>query len=489
MKNNPDNSRSALLPHLTRSAGPDGLRPSSFHWLVWVAAACLCQVGSASEVANWWLTTPDKAALLAKQATSLPFEALTPNAGPTIVVDATQPSQSIDGFGLALTGGSADHIVCLPAPQRKALLEELFSAQGAGIGLSYLRVSIGASDMNQRVFSYDDMPPGQTDEKLAHFNLSEDRSNIVPVLKEILAINPTIKILGSPWSAPTWMKTNDKVKGGELRPECYAVYAQYFVRYVEEMAKEGILIDAVTVQNEPLNPKNTPSMLMFAKEQTEFIKRHLGPAFQAAGIKTKIILYDHNCDVPEYAISILTDPDARKFVDGSGFHLYSGPITAMTAVHDKFPDKALYFTEMMAVDPHGFNIAKPVSDILIGATRNWSRNVLLWNLAANAKFEPHTGDGGCDICQGAITIEDGQVERNLAYYVIGHAAKFVPAGSIRIKSTDEPLLPNVAFRTPANQLVLIVANRGEAPRQFNITSAGKTMRAELTAGAVATFVW
>lgn len=492
-----ENSSSALT--VTSKPGPQVecmrmTRPLNFkkHRMIWSAsilAILVCGVGRASDSANWWVTTSDKSMLLAKQATALPFAITAPSEFPTLTVDPTRHYQGIDGFGFALTGGSAEHLIRLPAAQRSALLKELFSPEGDGIGISYLRVSIGASDLNDRVFSYDDLPPGQTDVPLARFTLSDDLSNVVPVLKEILALNPTIKILGSPWSAPTWMKTNGTIQGGKLKPEFYSVYAKYFVRYIQAMAGEGIPIDAITIQNEPFNDGNTPSMQMFAKEQAEFIKHHLGPQFRAAGINTKIILYDHNCDAPEFPVSILTDPEADKFVAGSGFHLYAGQTSAMTKVHDYFPAKDIYFTEMMAVDRRGFNISNPVSRILIGATRNWSRNVILWNLAANAKFEPHTDNGGCAMCQGAITLEGGRVERNLAYYVIGHASKFVPPGSVRIESTWDAALPNVAFRTPTGGFVLIVANASEASRKFNVSCDGTSAPVELVAGAVATFVW
>ena len=193
-----------------------------------------------------------------------------------LTVDDAQHFQTMDGFGFALTGGSAQLLMRMGAAQRTALLKKLFTTGDDGIGVSYLRVSIGASDMNERVFSYDDLPAGETDVEMAKFSLGPDRADVIPVLKEILAIRPGIKILGSPWSAPAWMKTNDDVKGGELKPEYYGAFAKYFVKYIEGMRAEGIAIDAITVENEPLNPKNTPSMVMFAPEQDTFIAQAPG---------------------------------------------------------------------------------------------------------------------------------------------------------------------------------------------------------------------
>jgi glucosylceramidase len=441
--------------------------------------------------AELWLTTADRSSLLTHQASPLRFQRSTAKAT-VIDVDDKQAYQSIDGFGFALTGGSAQLMMRMDAAHRAELLKELFGQGSGAIGVSYLRVSIGSSDMNDHVFTYDDLPNGETDPALAKFNLGPDRQDVIPVLKEILAINPGIKILGSPWTAPSWMKTNDNPKDGNLKPEYYAVYAQYFVKYISAMKAEGITIDAITVQNEPLNGKNTPSMVMPATDQDVFIKEDLGPAFRTAGITAKIILYDHNCDVPEYPLTILNDPKAAPFVDGSGFHLYGGKIDAMTQVHDAHPAKNLYFTEQMVVDRSDdpkLHIASAVSDVVIGATRNWSRNVLLWNLAADPQFGPHTDNGGCPVCEGAITLDGNQVTRNIAYYSIAQASKFVPPGSVRIESNFIESLPNIAFKTPSGKLVLIVANPGDADQAFEIRYRGKGITSTLNAGSVGTYLW
>ncbi len=439
-----------------------------------------------------WLTNPDKSALFDQQKAFLHFSKAA-GQNQTIDVDEKKTYQTIDGFGYALTGGSAQHMIRMDAAKRAALIQELFATDGRNIGVSYLRVSIGASDLNDYVFTYDDMPAGQTDPEMAKFSLDEDRANVIPILKEILKVNAKIKILGSPWTAPSWMKTSNNPKGGKLKPECYPAYARYFVKYIQGMKAEGIRIDAITVQNEPLNEKNTPSLLMLAVDEGDFIKNHLGPAFHAAGIDTKIILYDHNCDVPEYATSILSDPDAAKYVDGSGFHLYGGRIEAMSQVHDAQPRKNLYFTEQMVTGSvetrPTVNVGNPVRRLVVGATRNWSRNVLLWNLAADPQNRPHTDNGGCGTCQGAITIDGSNVGRNVAYYAIAHASKFVRPGSVRIDSTASDTLPNVAFKTPGGKKVLIVVNAAQTPQTFNIRERGKLAPATLTAGGVATYVW
>jgi glucosylceramidase len=265
------------------------------------------------------------------------------------------------------------------------------------------------------------------------------------------------------------------------------------------MESRGIHIFAVTPQNEPLNPDNTPSLVMQASEEDQFIQEALGPELRVHAIRDKIIMdpriivYDHNCDRPDYPLTILADPEARKYVDGSAFHLYAGDISALTRVHDAYPDKNIYFTEQMVVDdpdhPSQLNIASPVRDLVIGAPRNWSRTVVLWNLAADPKFGPHTNDGGCPVCEGAITIDGDKVTRNAAYYTIAHASKFVPPGSVRIASTASDTVPNVAFLTPQGLTVLIVANAGASEQNFQIRWHGRSTAATLSAGAVATYVW
>lgn len=437
-----------------------------------------------------WLTTPDKKALFEKQPDRLSFTKGVKNGDPTIEVDTSQTFQEIDGFGFALTGGSATLIHSLPAATQDALLKELFLADGPNIGISYLRVTIGASDLSDTTFTYDEMPPGQTDEQLQHFSIAEDRKDVIPVLKKIVALNPAIKILGSPWTAPTWMKTNNSFKGGSLKPEYYKAYAQYFLKYIQAMRQEGIVIDAITPQNEPLHGGNVPSMVMQPAEQADFIANHLGPAFRSAGIKTKIIIYDHNADRPDYPITVLDNAGARPYIDGSAFHLYGGPITALSKVHDAYPDKHIYFTEQWVGGPGNFSkeLQWHVSTLIIGATRNWSRNVLEWNLAADPAYKPHTV-GGCTTCLGALTIGGDSVSRNVAYYIIAHASKFVRPGSVRIGSSVPAELNNVAFRTPDGRKVLIVVNNGKAPQRFNISFNGKVAATALDNGAVATYIW
>lgn len=437
---------------------------------------------------EFYLTTGNQTALLQKQNTVLAFSSAS-NGYSDIIVDTSQTYQTIDGFGFTLTDGSASLISGLPSSMQNELLKELFANDSNSIAISYLRVSIGASDLSASVYTYDDMPAGQTDVNLQNFSLRKDQSDVIAVLKSILAINPDIKILGCPWTAPTWMKSNNNSIGGSLLPQYYSVYAQYFVKYIQAMKAEGITVDAISIQNEPLYGGNNPSMLMSAAEQAGFIKNYLGPAFKAASVNTKIIIYDHNADRPDYPLTVLDDADARQYVDGSGFHLYGGDISALSTVHDAYPSKNIYFTEQYtsAAGDFAVDLKWHLKNIITGSVRNWSRIALEWNLASDPYYSIHT-PGGCTDCKGAITIISGYT-RNVAYYIVAHASKFVPAGSIRIASNNVGSLYNVAFKRADGKKVLIVENDGSSSQTFNISFNAKRVTASLDAGAVATFIW
>lgn len=435
-----------------------------------------------------WLTKGDESVKL-QQQNSLNFTSVA-NQFQSIVIDDSQKFQTVDGFGYTLTGGSVEVINQLSAPKRKELLEELFGNSANSISVSYLRLSVGASDLDSEVFSYNDLPKGQTDVNLTKFNLARD-AQLISMLKEILAINPSIKIIAAPWSPPVWMKDNESTIGGSLKTEFYQTYADYFVKYIKGMKKEGITIDAITPQNEPLHPGNNPSLYMTSDMQRDFIKNNLGPTFKKEGISTKIVLYDHNCNKPEYPINILNDPAAKAFIDGSAFHLYEGNISALTTVHNAHPDKNLYFTEQWTGSKGNFHddINWHTKNVIIGSMRNWSKIALEWNLANDGNFGPHT-PGGCTECKGAITINPGdQITRNVAYYIIAHASKFVPANSVRIASTETPTISTAAFLTPQGKTVLIIQNDHSEPENFNIKLKEKQATTSIPGKSVATYVF
>jgi len=415
---------------------------------------------------------------------SSPQEAL-----PTIEVDESRAFQPIEGFGFALTGGSAYLLAGLPAADRAELLEELFGLTEDAVGLSCLRLSIGASDLGWRDFTYWDLEPGTADPDLARFNLAVCDPEVVPVMQQILRINPAVKIIASPWTAPPWMKSNDSFIAGSLKPECYAAYARYFVKYVEVMRGNGIHVSAVTPQNEPHNPKNEPSMVMTATEQAEFIKGHLGPALRKGAPETEILCWDHNCDEPDYPLTVLGDAGARAYIGGVAWHLYNGSPEAMSKVWAHYPEKKVYFTEQWVSSHDDFMGALRwhTKNVIIGTLRNMSRTALEWNLASDPEFALHTPNGAVGAL-GGVTIGD-TIKRNPGYYLMAHAARFIRPGSVRVHSSEVDPLPNVACLTPDSRMVMVVMNDADGARRFRVQHQGAWATLELGAGEVATLRW
>lgn len=412
------------------------------------------------------------------------------NVNAVIEVDDNISFQTMEGFGFALTGGSATLIDALPFAKKKAFLNEIFGKGPNGLGVSYIRISMGASDLDAEVFSYCDLPKGQSDKALKHFNLSQDTLHLIPIIKEALKINPALKIMASPWSPPVWMKSNGASMGGHLLKEYYDTYALYFAKYIKAMNAKGIHISSVTMQNEPEHGGNNPSLLMTAAEQKEFLRDYLGPKFKEDKISTAIILYDHNADHPNYPISILDDPKAKLFASGSAFHLYLGHESALSTVHNAHPDKKLYFTEQWTGAKGSFDgdLFWHTEHIVIGTINNWSSAVIEWNIAANAKFEPHT-PGGCTECKGAFTIQGEEISRNVSYYIIGHVAKFVPSGSKRIESnSSNDSIKTTSFLLPDGKKVSIVLNTNET-KIIELKNKKQHYTIELPAGSVSTIVW
>ena len=454
----------------------------------------VAETGNVIGNAQVWITNGAKSKLLNKQSSGASIYDSNATTDPSISIDFSQKYQEIEGFGAALTGSSALVINSMGTAQKEALIKDLFSPS-EGIGLSYLRLTIGASDFSVSNFSYNDLPPGSTDPALNGFSIAQDETDVIPVLKTALTYSPNIKIMGSPWSAPAWMKTSGSMNGGSLKPEWFDAYGSYFVKYINAYAAHGIRIDAITPQNEPLHEIGSyPTMKMTAPDQANFIKNSLGPKFKAAGINTKIIAYDHNFDVPSYPLTVLGDANAAQYIDGSAFHAYGGDVSAMNQVHAAFPDKNLYFTEVSGGEwstDFASNLKWNVGNIFIGTTRNWSKNVLLWNLALNTNYGPT--NGGCTNCRGVVTINSsGTVTKNVEYYALAHFAKFIKPGAKRVNSTEfdnSQGLKNVAFVNPDGSKILVVLNESEAVRKFAVKIDDKKIVYSLESTAVATFVW
>lgn len=436
-----------------------------------------------------WLSTADLSTHLAPQA-GVTFGPDVATAPYTIDVDENQLYQAIDGFGASFTDSSAWLIY--NAPQRDAIMQQLFDPN-LGIALSYVRQPIGASDFSLAPYSFDDIPLGQTDPGLAAFSINHDRTYILPLLRQALSLNPLLKVMGTPWSPPGWMKTSGSMIGGSLNRGAYGPYAQYLVKFVQAYAADGVPVDAITVQNEPLFvPEDYPGMYMPAADQAMFISNYLGPAFASAGVSTKILTYDHSWDTPSYPIDILNDPAAKAFIAGSAFHCYDGDVSAQSMVEAAHPDRGIYFTECSGrtFNTDAVTFRYDIEKLIIGSIRNWAKTVLKWNLALDQRNGPHTG--GCSTCLGLITIDtsSGQVIYNAGYYALAHASKFVVPGARRIASTTNGpgSVESVAFKNADGTKVLVVLNAG-VPTSFKVHSAGHSFLYTLGAGDVATFTW
>lgn len=449
------------------------------------------QSADASPKVEMWLTTQDRTALLAEQ----PALALTPGQAPgaAIIVDPSQRYQAMVGFGASVTDASAYLIQKMAPDARDALLKDLFGP-APGIGIGFTRVTVGASDFSRTHYSYDDMPKGETDPELKHFSIAPAKAEVLPTVRAALAINPELKIMASPWSAPGWMKSTDSLIKGTLREEAYAPFAAYLTRTVQDFTAEGVPVDYLSIQNEPdFEPENYPGMRLSPAQRAEIIGNHVGPQFKAAELKTEILEWDHNWDKPEQPLGVLADAKAAAHISGVAWHCYGGDVSAQSKVHDKHPDKDVFFTECSGGE---WSAAWPdawpwtMRNLIIGATRHWARGVLLWNLALDEKFGPHLG--GCGDCRGVVTIDSrtGAVTRNPEYYALGHLSGFVRPGARRIASTSPAAeVETVAFANPDGSHVLLAFNAGKAPADLAVNAPAGHFRYRLPVNAAATFRW
>jgi len=474
-------------------------------------------VETARPSAHAWVTTVDGAQRLSDRG-DVPFHS-GGSGNLTITVDPSRAYQTMDGFGASITDSSAHVLYSLREGAREGTMRDLFSP-AQGNGLSILRQPMGASDFVAGGFyTYDDMAPGQTDYGMRHFSIAHDQAQILPLLRTALRLNPKTKVIGTPWSPPAWMKTNKSLIGGRLidDPRIYAAYAQYFVRYVQAYRTAGVPIYAVAVQNEPQNrhPSGYPGMDLPVAQEAKLINA-LGPALRDAGLGTKILGFDHNWSLhpddaattppgespeTEYAADLLAS-SAGRWLAGTAFHCYSGDQARQTALHQAFPAKGVWFTECSGSHEPTDLPGQVFSDTLkwharnlvIGVTRNWAKTVVNWNLALDPSGGPH--NGGCGTCTGVVTVGPGQVfTRNAEYYTLGHLARFVKPGAVRVASTSfgttgwNGQIMDAAFRNPDGSTALVVHNQNDAPRTFAVAQGGQSFDYTLPGGALATFTW
>jgi glucosylceramidase len=472
---------------------------------------------TAAPSAHVWVTTPSGSMKMADRG-SVEF-ATGGSDELTVSVDPSRSYQRMDGFGASITDSSAHVLYQLDSKHRAAAMASLFGTHADR--LSFLRQPMGASDfVAGEHYTYDDMPAGTTDYGMRHFSVEHDRHQILPLLRTALALNPQLKVIATPWSAPAWMKTNGSLIGGRLidDPNIYEAYARYFVRFVQAYEGAGVPIYAVTVQNEPQNrhPNAYPGMDLPVAQEAKLIEA-IGPAFSAAGLDTKILGYDHNwsehpndiADTPpdelpaetEYPTDLL-NTTAGDWITGTAFHCYFGDPSRQTALHRAFPEKGIWFTECSGSHGPTDPPAQVFSDTLkwharnlvLGVTRNWGKTVVNWNLALDPDGGPH--NGGCGTCTGVITVGPGQqVTQNAEYFTLGHLARFVRPGARRIASTSfgttgwNGQIMDVAFRNPDGSTALVAHNENDDPRTFAVAQGGRSFEYTLPGGALATFTW
>ncbi|MCO8275429.1 discoidin domain-containing protein [Actinoplanes sp. TRM 88003] len=478
-----------------------------------VLAAPIPAAAHETSTARVWITTPDGASRLADSG-RVTFKTAGSSA-PTVVVDPNRRFQTMAGFGASITDSSASVLYRLDPGARTAVMESLFRDNR----INYLRQPIGASDFTDGpAYTYDDVPAGQTDFALRRFSIGHDRVQILPLLRQARRLNPELRVMATPWSPPAWMKTNGSLIGGRLidSPAIYRAYAAYLVKFVQAYRWEGVPIDTLTIQNEPQNraPAGYPGMDLPSWQAAEVIER-LGPMLRAAGEKTKILGYDHNwsehpndaagtppdsvADIDHYPQELLRTRAAR-WIAGTAYHCYYGDPSAMTRLHNEFPAKDIYFTECsgsQSSDPDNTfsdTLKWHARNLIIGNTRNWAKTVINWNLALDETNGPH--NGGCGTCTGVVTVgAGGAVARNAEYYTLGHLARFVRPGAVRVASTSfgttgwNGRVMDVAFVNPDGSTVLVAHNENDNPQAFAVQYGGRTFEYTLPGGALATFVW
>lgn len=413
----------------------------------------------------------------------------------TVRIDPSVKYQTIDGFGGTLTGSSAYLLMQMTAEARTQVLKDLFDPK-TGAGLESIRIAIGASDFSMDLYTYCDK------EGIENFAIPAiDKRDLLPVLKEILAINPNIKLMASPWSPPAWMKSSGKLNNGTLKgPEVYDDYATYFVKFIQAMKGEGITIDAITLQNEADFESGVhPSMKMTWQEQAEIIGKYIGPKFKAAGITSKILILDHNFDIYQYAINVLNDAVANPYIDGTAFHGYAGTPSAINAVKAAFPTKSIYETELSG---GGWNTGTEmetmfyyVSDFLVPCIQNGSSNFMMFNIALNSQHGPVTPGGVfCEDCRGIVTIDDNDVKKELEYYMLSHFSKVARTGAKMIGTSYTGTFPEgataTAFLNPDGSKGVVIVN--ESGNSLNLTikdqETGKRVIYNIPTAAIASFI-
>lgn len=424
----------------------------------------------------------------------------------TIMLDPTTRYQTMDGFGAAITGSTAFNLLQMTQENRIKFLKDTFSPT-EGLGHSYVRISIGCSDFSLSEYSLCDTPG------IENFGLtSEETDYVIPVLKEILEINPELKIMGSPWTPPQWMKVNNLTDlqpffswtSGQLNPAYYSDYATYFVKWIKAMNQNGINIYSVTPQNEPLNRGNSASLYMGWEEQYEFLQNHLVPQFKEASLNTKIYLFDHNynydniADQKGYPMNIYNAGIDSEMVAGAAYHNYGGDKSELLKVQSRYPERELVFTETsIGTWNDGHNLEKRLIDdmreVALGTVNNGCKAVIVWNLMLDSERGPNR-EGGCQTCYGAVDIDISDystITRNSHYYIISHLSSVVKPGAVRIGTSglSDPGIIHSAFENSDGTYAVVLLNSAPDSKSITLDDGNKHFTYEVPAGSVASYQW
>ncbi len=414
-------------------------------------------------------------------------------AAEAIALDPAAPKQEVLGFGAAMTDATCYVLSQMSPAERTPLMREIFAPDE--MAMNVCRTCIGASDYSRTVYSFDDSP--EPDPELKRFSIDHDKAYILPMLREARKANPELFLFSSPWSPPGWMKPNNSMLGGAMRKTSFGPYAKYFMKFLDGYKAEGVAIDAVTVQNETDAEQegNMPACLWAQEQEMDFVKSHLGPALRKAGLPAKIWVLDHNYRLRGRAIDELSDPDAYEYIDGIAWHGYVGEASAMTRVHEAFPQKSAYWTE------GGPDISQPdyqtdftkCADTFNGVLNNWARSITSWNLALDEKGKPNVGPFSCG---GVVTVENEthKITRSGQYWAFAHYSKHIKRGA-RVFATDGVgfdgaggSVSHAGFRNPDGSLVVVLANTGEQKRA-QLVLGGKALEIDLPADSVHTLEW
>jgi glucosylceramidase len=438
-----------------------------------------------------WATFRDKRYEQAAPLAWKPAAQVLPDA---IALDPGAGKQQILGFGGALTDATCYVLSQLSAAERQPIMDVLFSP--GKTALNVCRTCIGSSDYSRNVYSFDES--SEPDPELKKFSIEHDRAYILPMLREARRVNPELFLFSSPWSPPGWMKTGGSMLGGSMRKHYFDPYARYFVKFLDSYKADGVEINAVTVQNETDTDQDgrMPACLWGQEYEIEFVQSFLGPELRKAGIPAKIWVLDHNYNLWGRAIDELSVPGAAEYIDGIAWHGYGGDPSAMSRVHDAFPQKNAYWTE------GGPDITAPdyQTDFTKWATtfngilRNWARSITAWTLALEEKGNPNIGPFPCG---GVLTVENGthKVVKSGQYWAFAHYSKHVRRGA-RVFCTDgvgdgegsASHVTHTGFRNPDGSYVVVLANSGPEKR-VQLLLGTKALELDLPADSVHTLQW